>query len=66
MESGSPRGGPLKHTPLTAAYITSKKKEDNYIDKRGHFSRRNLSPAFKKKKTPPCPSYNTVITTCSQ
>lgn len=53
MESGSPRGGPFKYIPLTAAYITSRKKEDNYIDERGHFPHRNLSPVFKKRKTPP-------------
>lgn len=56
MESGSTGGGPLNYIPLTAAYITSKKKEDNYFDKRGHFSYRNLSPVFKNRKIPAPPS----------
>ena len=55
MESGSPGVGLLKYKPLTAAYKTSK-KEDNYFDKRRHFSHRNLSLIFKNRKIPAPPS----------
>ena len=51
MELGNPQGGALKHIPLTAACIIRRKEEDkNYLSKGGHFSYRNLSPAFKKNK----------------
>lgn len=55
MELGSPEWVARMYVSLTAAYITGRKKKDNYCDKGDHFSHRNFSLTFKKvKKIPPC------------
>jgi len=51
MEPGSPERGALKHVPLLAACLTSRKKENkNYSDKGEPFHIGGSAPACKKKE----------------
>lgn len=52
MESEIPEMKALMQIPLIAAHMTSRKKQDNYLDKTGPFSHRNLKREGRFLPTP--------------
>lgn len=66
MESGSPEGGALTHMPLLTAGMTRRKRKVRTVLTREDVYYIEISSAFKKMKTPPCPRNNGLTTACSQ
>ena len=46
MASESPEEGALTHVPLLAICLTSKKEENFYLEKAGHFSHSKFISCF--------------------